>query len=292
MIEKISIDYALCNRCKRCIEICPRDCFRIEKDQLQFDGRYCHDCGHCISICPKSALSHQILPREDFSLIEDVLPSSSFSDEQMYFLLKSIRSTRSFLQKAIDRQVLEKLIDIVRYAPTGHHSQNVQLTVIQKPEVIEALKSESSVAIRSFLKRIDSLLMNVLARLSGRGAKMQKAKRARARFVRMLNGFEHGQDYLFHGAPVIFVFHANKNSPVPADNCNQAATYVRLLAHAFGLGSCFIGYLIYYARYNRRIREILAIPPKNEIYQVLILGYPKSPFRTFVSRKPSKVNWL
>ena len=290
--QKILIQEDRCTVCKQCIEICPRDCFRIVDEKLVFDGTLCHDCGHCIAICPSKALAPQHLPLEDFSLISDVLPSPSLSGEQMYFTLKSLRSTKAYSKKKIEKEVLAKLVDIIRYAPTGHHAQNVELVVIQTEETIEALKAESAKAIKKFLRKIDNPFSVFFAKLFGKGTRMKKAKRARPRFTRMLHGFEEGKDFLFHGAPVIFVFHAKKDSTVPADNCNQAAAYVRIVAHAFSLGSCYIGYLVQYARYNEKILELLKIPSENEIFQVLILGHPKYRFRTFVSRKPSKVDFV
>ncbi|MCF2144323.1 MAG: nitroreductase family protein [Candidatus Heimdallarchaeota archaeon] len=293
MKQKILVLEDRCTVCGQCIEICPRDSFRIVDEKLVFDGTLCHDCGHCISICPNQALTHQYLPKEDFSLISESLPSSSFlSGEQMYFALKAIRSTRAYSKKKVEKAILSKLVDIIRFAPTGHHAQNVELVVVQTEEIIEALKRESAKAIEKFLKFIDNPFLLFFAKLFGKGTQIKKAKQAKPRFTRMLNGFQEGKDYLFHGAPVIFVFHAKKNSTVPADNCNQAAGYVRIVAHAFGLGSCFIGYLIHYAKYNKKIPELLKIPPSNEIFQVLILGYPKYRFKTFVSRKPSKVDFV
>ncbi|MCK5184362.1 MAG: nitroreductase, partial [Candidatus Heimdallarchaeota archaeon] len=60
----------------------------------------------------------------------------------------------------------------------------------------------------------------------------------------------------------------------------------------YGLGTCFVGYLTYYAKYNSKIRDILKIPKDNQIYQVLIVGYPSHEFQTYVSRAEPKINWI
>ncbi|NHJ48401.1 MAG: 4Fe-4S dicluster domain-containing protein [Asgard group archaeon] len=292
MDKKIIINRDLCTGCKTCIEICPRDCFELDVEKKSvFHLKRCHDCGHCISYCPEAAIQHRDLPIEDYELISKYADNSIKNGEQMYYFLKSIRSTRKFLKKPVEDEILAKLADITRYSPTGHHSQNVELTLVSKPETIQELKDESAKSIISILKKIDNPFFVFAAKLIGKGSLIRKAKGTRHRFVRHLDGFKEGNDYLFHGAPAIAVFHSNKNGYVPEDNCTLAASYLSVLANSYGLGVCYIGYLTYYSRYNSKIRDILKIPKENKIYQVLIFGYPKYKLKTFVSRKPSKIAW-
>ncbi|NHK31922.1 MAG: 4Fe-4S dicluster domain-containing protein [Asgard group archaeon] len=292
MSTKIIINRDLCTGCKTCFELCPRDCFEFDSENKSvFVSDRCHDCGHCISACPDRAIQHRDFPPEDYQLIGDFFDSSSKNGEQMYYSLKSIRSTRKFLKKPIEKEILTKLIDVTRFSPTGHNTQNVELTVISDLKIIQSLKDESAKTIISILKKIDSSIFVFFARLIGKGNLIRKAGGTRPRFVRMLKGFQEGKDYLFHGAPTIVVFHTKKKAYVPEDNCTLAACYLSVLANNYGLGVSFIGYLTYYAKYNSKILDILEIPKENKIHQVVIVGYPKHKFRTFVSRKPSKVNW-
>jgi nitroreductase/NAD-dependent dihydropyrimidine dehydrogenase PreA subunit len=293
MVSKILIDRKLCTGCETCVEICPRDCFEIDADmKAVFHLKRCHDCGHCVSYCPEAAIQHRDFPMEDYELISKYFDDSIKNGNQMYYFLKSIRSTRKFLKKPIEEEILAKLIDITRYSPTGHHSQNVELTVVSNPETIQALKDESANTIISFLKKIDNPLFVFFAKLFGKGHLIRKAKGTRHRFERHLNGFKEGKDYLFHGASAIVVFHSKKDGYVPEDNCTLAASYFSVLANSFGLGVCYIGYLTYYAKYNSKLLDILKIPKENQIFQVLVVGYPKYKLNTFVSRKPSKIQLL
>ena len=290
MNQVIIVDANLCSGCEFCIEVCPRDSLALnEKGFIIMVNERCHSCGHCISVCPEDALSHKDFQYKEYDLINDQLDGSMLNGVQLVNLLKSIRSTRKFLTKPIDETILENLIDVTRYAPTGHHSQSVQITAISDPSILQQLKDESEIVARDFIKKSDSKLFGVFAKLTGKGASYKKLVGTRSRFVRMVAGFENGIDYLFHGAPTIVVFHANKKGYVPEDNCNQAAAYFRVAAHGYSLGTTYIGYLVYYAKYNPKIREILAIPKENEIYLVLIVGYPKHKFRRFVARNPSNV---
>ncbi len=290
MTDNILVDHDLCSGCRTCIEVCPRDCFSLSEDKKSvFTPAYCHNCCHCISTCPENAISHRDYPSSNFLPIKDFLDPKFLDGEQMYYLLKSIRSTRKYLKKPIEQEKINKLVDIVRYSPTGHHSQNVEVLVVTDPVLFQQLKDESERTIKSFYKKIANPLLVFFAKIFGKGAAIKKLRETKPRFDRMLKGFETGEENLFHGAPLMMIFHANKNSITPLDNCTIAATNVRLLSHTFGLGSCFIGYVAQFGKYNTRFLEILKIPKNNKIYQTLVIGYPKHKFRTFIARKELQV---
>src|SRR5208337_1843099 len=41
---------------------------------------------------------------------------------------------RAFVDKRIPKAQLQKLIDTVRYAPTGHNDQTVEIIIVENPE--------------------------------------------------------------------------------------------------------------------------------------------------------------
>ena len=283
-MDQIIVDKDLCTGCESCVEVCPRDSLALNDGCITMVNERCHSCGHCISVCPENALSHKDFPFADYPLISDKVDSSMQNGKQIGDLLRSIRSTRQYLKKPIDEVILHDLVDITRFAPTGHHTQSVQISTISDPSILHRLKVESDVVARGFVKKSDSKLFGFFAKITGKGASYKKLVGTRSRFVRQVAGFEKGIDYLFHGAPTVVVFHAHEKSYVPEDNCNQAAAYFRVAAEGYGLGTSYIGYLVYYARYNPKIKEILEIQKENKIYLVLIAGYPKHKFRRFVAR--------
>ena len=292
MENPIIVNKDLCTGCKACIDVCPRDCFHLDENKkTHFESTICHSCGHCISICPESALSHAHFSSEEYIPIIEKLKAETLNTDQIYFLLKSIRSTKRYKTTKLEKEILEKLVDISRLAPTGHHAQNVEMVIISSPETLQEVKDEVAVAFRGFLKKINNPLIRFFAKLTGKGETIKRAQHSRARFVRIIEGFQIGKDHLFHDAPVVAVFHAKKKSTVPLENCTIASTYMRIVAETYGLGSCYNGYLVYASKYNPKILNILNIPKGNEIYQVLTIGYPKHRFRTFVARNKAQVQW-
>ncbi|MEA2070277.1 MAG: nitroreductase family protein [Asgard group archaeon] len=291
--NSITLAKEKCIDCGACIAVCPRNCFsNNDGAEIQIDTTFCHHCGHCVSVCPTNALHDKKYPPHAFQALPEKITDREITPTLIANFLKSIRSTRAYKDEKIDRQILTEIIDVIRYAPTGHFSQNVELLLVEQEHTIEQLKKESARSIRNFLKKIDNPLTRFFAKLVGKGRAIKQAQEARPRFTRMLTGFQENKDYLFHGAPLILIFHGPKDGITLKDNCNQAAAYTRIVAESYGLGSCFIGYLVHFAKYNPKIKELLQIPKENIIVQVLIMGKPKYPFRRFVGRPEKEVRWF
>lgn len=294
MNNKISLDSDLCIGCRACVAICPRVCFTMTDQQKApiISDEACHSCGHCISVCPEGAIRHLRYPSEEYQEIAKKLSEEAILGDQLYYFLKSLRSTRSFTSEPLEKELLERLIDVTRYAPSAKLVQNVELVIIRDPQIITRLKKLCAETIETFLRKLNNPLIRFLLRLVGKKASLRKGLKAKPRMLRMQEEFKKGEDSLFHDAQTIVVFHGKKNGLYIKENCLYAASYFRVLAHAFNLGTCLIGYLENFAKYNHEILSLLDIPKGNKIFETVVVGYPKYPFHTFVARKPSQVKWL
>ncbi|MBD3192045.1 MAG: 4Fe-4S dicluster domain-containing protein [Candidatus Heimdallarchaeota archaeon] len=294
MNDKISLDSDLCIGCQACVAICPRVCFTMTDQQKArvISDEACHSCGHCISVCPEGAISHRYYSSQEYQEITEKLSTDAIPGGQLYYFLKSLRSTRSFSSKPVEKELLERLVDITRYAPSAKLVQNVELVVVRDPKVIIQLKKLCAETIKNTLRKLNNPFIRVLLRLTGKKEALQKGLKAKPRLLRMQEELEKGEDSLFHDAKTIVVFHGKKEGLYVKENCLYAASYLRVLAHGFNLGTCLIGYLENFAKYNPRILSLLTIPKTNRLCETVIIGYPKYSFRTFVARNPAQVKWL
>jgi nitroreductase len=130
-----------------------------------------------------------------------------FSPETMYSFLRSRRSCRVYEEKEVPRPILEKLIDIGRYAPTGHNRQNFEFIVVQHKANVEKLS-------------------RMAARFFDRFARELEASPEPSFYKKMIHEFRldyefslQGKDRIFRGAPVVILLHSPAEVGSSIDNC-------------------------------------------------------------------------
>jgi nitroreductase/NAD-dependent dihydropyrimidine dehydrogenase PreA subunit len=278
-MANIQVDEGKCISCGDCALACP-SIFMAEGAKIRtFDEEYCTLCGHCLAICPVDAIRIQELDPGEFPELPKDL---KISPETLAAFLRSRRSCRVFADKEVARKDLEKLIDMARYAPTGHNSQNFQFVVIQKKEIIKTLAERTAV-----------FYGNLYKMLSAPGVTLPPWMQSHMRGIRLnWEYYQRGKDRIFRNAPALVIIHALAENASSAQNCHLAMAHIMLQANSMGLGTCIIGYFITAAERDPSIIRELEIPQENRIFTCCTVGYPVLNFRKLVQRKPPEVRWL
>jgi nitroreductase len=120
---------------------------------------------------------------------------------------------------------------------------------------------------------------------SGRGLAGYYEKHYQSVKEGLLSWDNKGEDRLFHGAPAAILITARKKASCPGEDAILATQNILLAAQAMGLGSCLIGFAVEAVRRDKDIRKQLAIPDSEEIYAVIVFGYPKVSFLRPAGRK-------
>ena len=94
-----------------------------------------------------------------------------------------------------------------------------------------------------------------------------------------------GADYFMWGAPAMLLFHADRRSFCPKDNCLIACTYAMLAAHSFGLGTTMLGIVAPAIDQSKELRAKFGIPEHNECVVSVIIGHPAHEFRRTIPRE-------
>ena len=116
-----------CIGCGQCVKDCVACCIRLVDGKAKIREEFCIGCGHCYSICPKEAV--ELIGRGDGGG-EPV--SAPVDADALLGMIKSRRSTRQYLDKPIPDEVMEKLLEAGRYAPTAENHQAVEFIVLDK----------------------------------------------------------------------------------------------------------------------------------------------------------------
>ena len=236
-------------------------------------------CGHCVAVCPVNAVKHQELEPNGFLPARE---GAGVSPEDLYYSLRARRSCRVYARKEVPRELLERLIDIARFAPTGRNWQDFEFLVIRDKPKVEELSQKLAIHYGNLAKELEA---------SGDGIPYY-LKKALYSFRKNYEYFLQGKDRIFRGAPVVIVVHASADNPEAIDNSIYALFHMILMAEALGLGTCINGFLIRATERAPELLKELAIPEGHKVYGCITVGFPKSKFHRFPPRRPPKVRWM
>lgn len=184
------------------------------------------------------------------------------------------RSTRRFDNKIPDKELIQKVVNAGRYAPSGANSQTSHFIVITNKEV---------------LKEIAELVQEEFA-------KMEISEDMYVSLKGSINASKKG-DYVFHyNAPVLIVIANKKGYGNAIADSSCALENMMIAANAFDLGSCWINQL-HWLDDNERIRSFLegyGLKKDETITGGLALGFSENglPNRKPLDRKGNVVTWV
>lgn len=153
-------------------------------------------------------------------------------------LIQKRQSVRRYLNKTVEREKLEQIIEAVHLAPSACNSQPWKLIIVDEPELknrVAKATFSKTVAFNKFT--IEAPVIAVLV--------IEKAK-----LIAQIGGSLKNQEY-------------------PQYDIGIAAEHFCLQAAELGLGTCMLGWFD-----QKKIQDILNIPKKRKIGLVITLGYP------------------
>jgi nitroreductase/NAD-dependent dihydropyrimidine dehydrogenase PreA subunit len=268
----ITINQELCSQDGHCVAECPARIIKmIDKTPevpVEMES-YCIDCGHCVAVCPHAALTLKTLD------VEDCLPvdkSLHLSEVHVEHFLRARRSIRNFKNKPVEKALLQKVFDIVRYAPTASNKQPVHWLFLEQEKAV---------------KKVVALTIDWIKYIIKNEPEMANEKN----FDKVVAAFESGADPICRGAKHLLFCYANKTLTSAGTDCAIAMTHVELILPSFGLGDCWAGYVTYAAQLWPPLVEYLNLPPEMEVKAAAMIGYPKYQYHRMPTRHSASVEW-
>ena len=269
----ITIDTDKCTKDTLCAINCPAlvitmdgpDGFPAAVEDFE---EMCISCGHCLAICPTGALTWRGVGPQQCPPLEDSLPTPA----QLSRLLKGRRSIRRYKDQPLERSTIERLLDLARYAPSGHNAQPISWLVISGRERLDHLAGVVADWMRYMIKEHPEVAEPL-------------------RMDTVVTAWEEGQDRILRGAPHLVVAYAEKDNPFAPAAGSIAVTYLELAAYGLGLGACWAGYFNNAANFFPPLKKALDLPEGMAAYGSLMLGVPKFEYQRVPPRKPLRVTW-
>lgn len=186
------------------------------------------------------------------------------------------RSTRKYLDKEVSQELLEKIIETGRYAPSGGNSQSNHFLVIQNKQIIDHL-----------VKMVERAFFQ-----------MEITENMYRSLQNSINLSKKGGYVFCYNAPVLIIVANKKDYGNNQADCALALENMMLEANELDLGSCYINQLKWLNE-DQKILSYLQSLGMNEderVYGSLIVGYPDTndgkPLRKVLPRKGNEVTWL
>ena len=186
------------------------------------------------------------------------------------------RSTRKYLDKEVSQELLEKIIETGRYAPSGGNSQSNHFLVIQNKQIIAHL-----------VKMVEKAF-----------SQMEITENMYRSLQNSINLSKKGGYVFCYNAPVLIIVANKKDYGNNQADCALALENMMLEANDLDLGSCYINQLKWLNE-DQKILSYLQSLGMNEderVYGSLIVGYPDTndgkPLRKVLPRKGNEVTWL
>lgn len=251
-----TVNQEICIKCGECATDCPARIISMDKGcpSIAPDNEAaCYRCQHCFTVCPTGAISiFGLQPENSMGL-----PGSIPDTVQMEFLIKGRRATRRYKQENLEPKIIQRLLEVASYAPTGRNTRHVRFTVVDDRKKLATLREE---------------VMNGLGRMVEKDL-LPKRLDFFAGFVRAWE--ENGNDIIFRGAPHFVVASAPRNVPTPVEDALIALCYFEMYAQVFGVGTLWDGLLKWVIDdLMPEFRARLGIPDDHTIGYAMLFGKP------------------
>jgi len=333
---QFTVDQEKCTGCMRCVQTCPLQVIGLSDDKKAgFNHRYkewrCIACQNCFAVCPTGAITitgdyrvHKGYWKNDHLYHDtktmpnplgkkDNVPFSEFENEltETERVIYKRRSNRLFENKPVDRQLITRVLEAGRFAPTSGNTQGMKFVVIDDRKTIDEVNQMCKKALRvmTFIRTPHAerdkktpigdaevkfnwwqKIVNPLLISKFKGGLDSRVWRGGA------NPPPADPDYdTFVRAPVLIICLVDQRAigrvGVELDT-GICAQNVVLAAHSLGLGTCYVGLIEMIPMFYPKIAEKLGEVYPFKILSSISLGYPKGKIDKPVAREQLRVKWV
>lgn len=261
-----------CVGCGECVATCPLRIIRLHGGYPMFVNNgpeRCIICGHCEAVCPVAAITIRD-PRLDQTRYAADYPP--LPKEQFAHHLRMRRSIRRFVPQPVNKQLLQELLELMRYAPTGANRQEIKWLVVYDTAEV---------------RRLTGLVVEWLRYLVEQGTPLALMINAQG----MIKSWLKGHDPICRNAPHLLIPYADQHEVVGKVDGIIALSYLDLAAPVYGLGTCWGGYFQMACEEWPPLLAALGLPDGHLPLYAMMLGQPDVRYHRPPQRNRGDVTW-
>jgi len=329
---ELVVDDQNCNGCGRCIETCPIQLLMLNSDnKCRHNDRYdffrCITCQNCMAVCSREAIQikgayrvHTGFWKNDDLFENPMVYPDPLGNGEMIDVEKTAqnltetekviynrRSIRLYKKKQVPKELINRIIEAGRFAPSAGNNQPWKFIVIQNRELIDEINArcKKSLKVHTRLtlpktwldKKIpgdkdarfswwQKLILPLVVKLRP-GDTDQRVRGG-------VNTVTSDPDYhIFFHAPTLILQLADRRAIGGVDyDSGICFQNMVLAAHALGLGTCYIGLIDGLKLHPKFRQEVLGVADPFEIVMALCVGYPSGKIDGVVRRERARVIWF
>ncbi len=286
-----------CIGCGLCVPVCPEHNISLVDGRALVEHDACLACCHCQAACPCDAISvtstEALLGLQTMADKTAWLPFAASDPAELVQLMRSRRSCRNFQETGVSRSVLEDLVKIGTTAPSGTNSQAWTFHIAGNRQEVMALGEMTADFFRRLNQKAENPCLRIVMRLFAADV---LGRYYRGHYRTILAGLqawdERGEDRLFHGATAAILVGGKDTASCPGEDALLVSQNILLAAHAMGLGSCLIGFVVKAISHDVALQKKIGLTAGEKIYSVIALGYPAEKYYGLAGRRPIMPRYL
>lgn len=245
-MPNLVFDKYSCIRCGLCVTACPgslisQETLEVYPEPIENADDYCISCGHCVSVCPVSAVSVDGITAEHCDPVEK---EAILRFEHIETLVRMRRSIRRYSETQPEDRVIERLLNVVRWAPTAKNELPVKWLVVNHKEKVRELAE---------------LVLQWITKHPG--------------MERLQEAWDRSGDPIFRGAPSLIVAYTGEGADWGPVDATIAVETLDLCVTAMRMGACWAGYFIRAAQNDPAVKHWLGLDDSETVQGALMLGY-------------------
>jgi nitroreductase len=188
--------------------------------------------------------------------------------EQLLELLRTRRTVRTLKPDPLPEGVLEKILEVGRWAPTGFNMQPQELLVVEEPGLRQALKEIIEEWIESDFYALEATREPWQGPIWTTGSRGRVSCPAAPVYILIL-----GDTRRRAGLPMNARYEKNKGDSIFESSLSNVFLYLWVAAHSLGLGAQPVS-AVKNGKVQGLVKDLLNLPDFIYVFEMLAIGYP------------------